>query len=99
MLEKPRFSLNLEKRFKSESGTVCVATVAKCKGVHQGQINPDGQSMYYLVNGKGTAKITSWGYMNDKTKDGTDESMKAQLGVKEYMTPLIDTDAIDRVMQ
>lgn len=98
MLEKPRFALNLEKRFKSESGTVCVASVAKCKSVHQGQINPDGQSMYYIVNGKGTNKITTWGYMSDKSKEGTDESMKAQLGVKEFMAPLIDTDAIDRVM-
>jgi putative DNA primase/helicase len=98
MLEKPRFALNLEKRFKSESGTVCVASVAKCKSVHQGQINPDGQSMYYIVNGKGTTKITTWGYMSDKSKEGTDESMKAQLGVKEFMAPLIDTDAIERVM-
>lgn len=99
MLEKPRLSINLEKRFISESGNVCVANIAKCKAVHQGQINPDGQSMYYIVNRQGTRKVTTWGYMSEKSKDGTDTSMKAQLGVKEFRAPLIDTDAIDELMR
>lgn len=97
MLEKPRFAINLEKRFKSQSGTVCVASIAKCKAVHQGHINPDGQSVHYLVNENGIKKIASWGYPTDKQKDSTDDYLKENLGVSEYSAPVIDHDALNEV--
>ena len=95
MLEKPRFAINLEKRFKSDSGTVCICKIAKCKSVYPGEINPDGKSLYYLVNEKGTSPITGWGIVSDKAKDETDTLLKAQLGVREYQGVTIDMDAIE----
>lgn len=97
MLEKPRFVINLEKRFKSESGTVCVAHIAKCKAVHQGHINPDGQSAHYIVNEKGIKRLSSWGYPSEKQKEGTDENLKSTFGVSEYSGPVIDFDAVNSV--
>lgn len=97
MLEKPRLVINLEKRFKSDSGTVCVAKIEKCKSVYPGEINPDGKGLYYIVNEKGTTPITNWGILGDKTKDETDAILKAQLGVREYQGPTIDMQAVEGV--
>jgi putative DNA primase/helicase len=99
MLEKPRFALNLEKRFKSDIGNICIAHIAKCKSVHYGEKNPDGQSVYYLVNAKGSVAITSWSYLSSKAKDTMDISMKSKFGIKEHMCPVINNDAIEEAMR
>jgi len=98
MLEKPRFALNLEKQFQSDAGVVCVAHVAKCKSVHRGQINPDGQSLYYLIDRDGTNPLSSWCYTSPKVKEDTTKTLKEKLGVKDYMVPVLNLGTIDRIM-
>jgi hypothetical protein len=97
MLEKPRFAINLEKRFKSDSGAVCIAKIAKCKSVYPGEINPDGRGIYYLVNEKGTTPVTDWSMMNDKSKEETDATLKAYFGTRESYGPTIDMETVERI--
>ncbi len=97
MMEKPRFILNLEKRFKSDSGTVCIANISKCKSVFDGEINPDGKSLYYIVNGRGLSQLTDWSMINDKAKEETDAVLKNHLGVREYEGPTIDMDTVQSI--
>jgi len=65
-LSKARLYISLHHCYKGELGIVNRAVIEKCKMVHNGSQNPEGQQLFYQItkNG-GIVNVTDWGWPSD----------------------------------
>lgn len=65
-LSKARLYISLHHCYKGEKGIVNRAVIEKCKMVHNGLHNPEGQQLFYQItkNG-GIINVTDWGWPSD----------------------------------